>query len=371
MSTVPSLSSLLAPFDEALWHATERDVRPGQERDVIRGIVTDTNSTLTVWVLLENEASGLSESLDRLGRMLGIAEVRWLGGARVYLAGRSDPYVFAVLPSDREGVLTLVTSVTPTDDRWKRLRRWVARGASALSPVYLNEADFVAVGDQLAEHANVTASRLTARDLSDGSSLSRGWPEQRRRPRPSHREALAEALNMAVRTVTLHVGGRLLVQIRREAGATFYSGEFDLFDKVVVRGLEDAAARRRRLFVGRERRREEEALRPLVVRTRPATFSEPEAVADLLESLERQEATSVAVFHRNPYLHVAVTDYSDGSNFDVFVNRPDEVVVIPGYRASVTALARLTDTVGERFAAVEVDEATARPAPTLDDLLGV
>ena len=216
----------------------------------------------------------------------------------------------------------------------------------------------------------MAASRLTARDLSDGSSYTRGWPEQRRRPRPSHREALAEASNMAVRTLTLHIGNQLLVQLRREAGATFYSGDYQLFESVVMDGLEDAAARRRSLLADRERRLDEPAPRPLVVRTRAATFGEPEAVTDLLDSLERQESTSVAVFHRNPYLHVAVTDYADGSNFDLFVNRSDEVVVIPGYRASVTSLARLTDTVGERFAAVAVDEVTSLPAPTLEDLFG-
>jgi len=166
------------------------------------------------------------------------------------------------------------------------------------------------------------------------------------------------------------VGNKLLVQLRREAGATFYSGDFRLFEEVVVRGLDEAATRRRMLFLGRERTHDEVAPRPLSVRTKFAPFAAAESITALLESLERQPATSVAVFHRNPYLHAAVTDYSDGSNFDVFVNRDDEVVVIPGYKASVTALARLTDTVGERFAAVAVDETPALPAPTLDELLG-
>jgi hypothetical protein len=372
VSTTPLVSSPLPPLDEALWRAAERDVPPGQERQILRDAVAETDSTLTTWVLLSNDAvSGRTAALDRLARMPGVADVRWIGRARAYLVReRPDPCVFVVAPSSRDGVLMLVTSVTPTDGRWKRLRRWIARGGSALSPVYLNEADFLALGDALAEFAPVAASRLTARDLSDGSSYTRGWPEQRRRPRPSHREALAEARNLAVRTLTLHVGDLLLVQLRREAGATFYSGDYDLFETVVFRGLEDAAARRRLLLMGRERRLHEPLPRPLVVRTGSPTFSSPEAVTDLLDSLERQEATSVALFHRNPYLHVAVTDYSDGSNFDVFVNRADEVVVIPGYRATVTALARLTDTVGERFAAIEVDEASGRSAPTLDELLG-
>ena len=360
--------ALLSPLDAAIWHAAEREIAPGQEWALLRAAVGDTRSTLTVWVLLENEQTAFSEGIDRLGRVHGITDARWLGGGKVFLVTYGgEPFVFAILPSTRDGIVSLVTSITATDDRWKRLRRWVVRGASALAPVYLNEGDFIAIGDRLAEHAPVSASRLTARDLADGSSLSRGWPEQRRRSRPSHREALTEAQNMAVRTLTLHVGERLLMQVRREAGATFYSGDFDLFERVVIGSLEDAAGRRRQLLSGRERRREGSA-RPILVRTHGATFDDPDAVRDLVDVLERQDSTSVAVFHRNPYLHAAVTDYSDGSNFDLFVNQADEVVVIPGYRASLTSLARLTDTVGERFAAVEVAEA-ARVRPTLEDLL--
>jgi hypothetical protein len=236
--------------------------------------------------------------------------------------------------------------------------------------VFLNEEDFLAIGDALSEHGQIAASRLTARDLTDGSSFTRGWPEHRRRPRPTHRDALAEAQQLSVRTITLHVGDRALVQLRREAGATFYSGDFALFLEVVVSGLALAAHNRRGLLIGRSRHVGEPSPRPLAVRTRGGTFESPESIIELLEALEGQQETGVAVFHRNPYLHVAVTDYADGSNFDVFVNDSDEVVVIPGYRATVAALARLTDTVGERFAAVEVGEVQPPVAPNTADFLG-
>ena len=44
-----------------------------------------------------------------------------------------------------------------------------------------------------------------------------------------------------------------------------------------------------------------------------------EATGEVLAELEGQRDISLAVLHRNPYLHVVVTDYSDGSNFDVVV----------------------------------------------------
>jgi hypothetical protein len=167
----------------------------------------------------------------------------------------------------------------------------------------------------------------------------------------------------------LHVGDRLLLHLRREAGATFHGGDFTLFYDVVMRTLARAVAERRELLSGRQREVGAPPSRPITVRTTGKTFASPEAVAELLDALHGQRETGVAVFHRNPYMHAAVTDYTDGSNFDVFVTDEDEVVIIPGYRASVGAFARLTDTIGDRFPAVDVAEVADQPPPTLAELV--
>lgn len=367
MCPLVNIAAELQPLDAFLWSATA-DGEPLAAQEVLKEAAVATASAVNVWTLIEEPGA---TSLDRLAVMPGVADVRWLGDGRAFLTlDHQGPYVFVALPTAHEGVVVLASSVSPTDDRWRRLRRWVTRRVSGLAPVFLNEEEFLAIGDVLSEHGAVEASRLTARDLSDGSSYTRGWPERRRRSRPSHREALAEAEKLVVRTITLHVGDRLLVQLRREAGATFYSGDYALFDATVLSALAQSASRRRSLLTGRERQINEPNPRPLAVRTRGGTFAEPEAIVELLETLERQQSTGVAVFHRNPYLHATVTDYADGSNFDVFVNESDELVVIPGYRATVSSLARLTDSVSERFAAVEVTEVATPTAPRLSDFLG-
>jgi hypothetical protein len=363
-------NSALSALDAHLWEsaaAGESQVT----RDLLRHGAVETQSAVTTWTLIEERRPEGIAASDRLAVMPGVAETRWFGEGRAFLnLDHRGAFAFFAVPTAYEGIVVLVSGLSATDDRWKRLRRWVSRRVSALSSVFLNEEDFLALGDALAEHGAVQASRMTARDLTDGSSYTRGWPEHRRRTRPSHREALAEAQKLAVRTLTLHVGDRLLVQLRRDAGATFYSGDYALFDSVVLSGMALAASKRRTLLSGRERHLNEPVPRPLAVRTRGGTFGDAEAIVELLDTLERQQDTGVAVFHRNPYLHAAVTDYSDGSSFDVFVNDADELVVIPGYRATLSALARLTDSVGERFAAVEVAEVEVPAAPTLSDLLG-
>lgn len=88
-----------------------------------------------------------------------------------------------------------------------------------------------------------------------------------------------------------------------------------------------------------------------------------------LAELAQQRDVGIAVLHRNPYLHVVVTDYSDGSNFDVFVTDPSAISVHPGFRASMGALTRLTQRLGERFEALEIAEALPADAVSLDDLI--
>lgn len=219
----------------------------------------------------------------------------------------------------------------------------------------LNEADFDGIAAALAEHGRVEVSRLAARVINDGSSYTRGWPESRRRVRPSYSQALGEVEGVAsIRTLTIHVGERLSLHLCRQAGATFYGGNFRLFEDVVVGGLVASAGRRRRLLSGRERHSAEVPQSAIGVKLPSGLFADPDLIAELLDSLGAQRGTGIAVLHRNPYLHVAVTDYLDGSNADLFVISDDIIHIYPGFRASVGALTRLTEQLAERFAAREV-----------------
>ncbi|MDQ3630264.1 MAG: hypothetical protein M3417_03090 [Actinomycetota bacterium] len=256
-----------------------------------------------------------------------------------------------------------------TDERWRRVERWLANSAPRVVPFVLNQSDFEGVGAALAEHGRVDVSRLTARVLSDGSSYTRGWPEGRRAPRPTYTQALGELEELAsVRTLTVHVGDLLSLHMRRQAGATFYGGSFRLFEDIVLTALVGAAARRRSLLTGRERQPHARQEHAIAVQMPTGIFANAESVSDLLEALSEQRGVGIAVLHRNPYLHVAVTDYLDGSNFDAFVTVDDRVLIYPGYRASVGAFTRLTEHLAERFAAREIADVAASTPPTREEL---
>ena len=227
----------------------------------------------------------------------------------------------------------LVGSAPTTDPRWRKVERWVANASPLVVPVLLNHDDFADIGTALSEHGEVEVSRMTARRRADLSSVSRGWKARSGSLRPTHHEVIAdaEAEGASVRTLSLHVEDVLSLHLRRLAGATYYTGDFSLFDRLVLGRLATAASRRRDLLSGRARQVDEPPRRPITIRLPGPVLVDAEATGDVLAVLERQRDVAVAVLHRNPYLHVVVTDYSDGSNFDVFVTDPCAIEVHPGF----------------------------------------
>ena len=291
-------------------------------------------------------------------------------GAMLVRNDQDSAFVVSSWPDTRAEIYHLAATVPATDRRWQRFGRWLSQAAPQVMPVYLDRRDFEGFVSVLAEHGTVDASRLTGRYRTDQSSYSRGWPNPK-----SARAALEEVADeVQLRTMTLSVLSSpqtevlLRVHLRRAAGATFYSGDFELFRSVVLERLAAAASRRVQLFRDRARTREHPRVRPIEVKVGRDRFDEPRAVADFIERLSRYAASDTAVLHRNPYVQVALTDYLDGSNFDIFVTALDRITVFPGFLASVAALVRLTDYLSEEFEADSVADVTSTAPVELADL---
>lgn len=160
----------------------------------------------------------------------------------------------------------------------------------------------------------------------------------------------------------------LRVHLRRAAGATFYTGDFELFRSVVLDRLASAASRRLQLFSDRARTHKNPAARPVEVKVGRARFNDAAAMVDFLDRVSQYTDSDMAVLHRNPYLQIALSDYLDGSNFDIFITTVDKITVFPGYQASVSSLVRLTDFLSEEFEADGVADAPVPDPVELEDL---
>lgn len=354
--------------DAAFWDLALSDRPPVALADLEALVRRAPGTPLTVETVLvdaDDPVGAIASPGDDLLRFGVVSALR--------IPDENGAFVVSVWPAGPGGVFHLAATVPSTDGRWRKLDRRVASAAPAVVPFFLDHDDFAAIGTSLSEHGDVEVSRMTARDREDQSSLSKGWPSKKGTARPSPQDVLAYAddSGAVVRTMTMYVDDVLALHLRRRAGATFYSGGFSVFDALVLGRLAQAGGQRRALLTGRARQVGERPAAPLTIRLPSRLFTSAERTGELVEALSRQRDMSVAVMHRNPYLHVVATDYLDGSNFDVFVTTEDAIDIHPGYRASVGALGRLTQALSERFLAHDIAEQPAAAPVSLDDLAAV
>jgi hypothetical protein len=319
----------------------------------------------TVFTSGKNPLAELSPSGSIESEFIGRTDASFLR-----LTDAEGPWILASLPTRHPDVFHIVSGVPRTHGRWAKVERWMAR-ARDVSRCFLNHRDFVAIGDRLNEFGAVEVIKVAARMVKDDSSVNRGFPVRESSRRPTHREEIdeMEGLGAYVRTITLQVSEVLQLHLRRSAGATYYSGDFRLFANEVLPRLEDAAAARRDLLSGRARSRAAEPVEALTVQLGVATFESADDTGDILSLLSSMPDLSVAVFHRNPYLHFTVTDEHDGSNFDVLITRSDAVDIYPGFRATTAALARVSQRIGERFGATQIASAAAAEPISIYELV--
>ncbi|MFE9784991.1 hypothetical protein ACFYO7_06370 [Nocardia salmonicida] len=277
-------------------------------------------------------------------------------------------WVVATFSTRHPNVYHIFSTLPTTHKRWRKFERWMNVGRG-VSRCFLDHGDFLSIGDRISEFGDVEVIKMSGRIVADNSSLNRGFPAHGLDLRPSHLDVIeeAESRGATVRTLALKVQGVLHMHLRRVAGATFYKGRFDLFEELVLSRLEDATHARRELLSGRQRNRQE-PVRPITVRLTRSILNAAEDTADVMSSLHDLPDVTIAVFHRNPYLHFTVTDEFDGSNFDIMVTRPDEIDIFPGYRASMDSLARMAYRLSDRFGASEIRDAAFPQLVRVSDL---
>jgi molybdopterin converting factor small subunit len=359
--------STLAALDALLWDGSQERGFTTLGEAIVAAYTEAQPDQITASVLASDLPSPL-EALARSGQSLG-AIVGQSGAAQLlWVPDPRGAFVASLWPTAHEGVHILIGTVPVTDRRWRRLERWVANAAPRVFVPYLTEEEFTDLLSSLSSLGETQVSRVTARTVDVYSSRNWAWRADRYRPRPAEALSLAAAENASPRTVALEVVDVFSLHLRRDSGATLYGGNFPAFEDVVLGAFVRAAHSRLSLLSGRQRGASPSELRPIRIKLATDVFEESGAIDDLVQELSAR-GSSVALLHRNPYLHMAVTNYVDGSNADAFIFAGDEIIIFPGYAASPGALARLAATITERFAATEVSEAPAFSPPSREDLV--
>lgn len=95
---------------------------------------------------------------------------------------------------------------------------------------------------------------------------------------------------------------------------------------------------------------------PLVINLGEDQFINPEENHKFIDIMKTMKATSLSVIHGNPYIHISLFDYYDGSSFDVWVLSADKIIIVPQLKASFQAIKRLINYVFDNYAEGDVKE---------------
>lgn len=340
----------MSRFDEAAWDAAGTRNLP-----TLPELIALSDGKPVEALVFETVITDGSNPLD----VLTDGETRSVGHRHIRRVTHVDgDFVLCAEPTSHDDIYHLVGSIPSSDKRWQKIARRITGSSPKLNPCFLNHDDFADLGTSLSEFGDVEVRAMSARHRHHVKSINTTWPRLENHLRPDHHAAIQEAeeADTSVRSLRLHVEGVLDVHLRRMSGATFYGGDFNVFAATILPRLAEAAARRRNLMQGRERKIAQAPSEPIQIVLPVDVFRNASDTGRILTELSKTGHLSHAVLHRNPYLHVTVTDHHDGSNFDLMVTEPNAIDIRPGFRASPGALNGLVQHLSERFAAENIQE---------------
>jgi len=97
-------------------------------------------------------------------------------------------------------------------------------------------------------------------------------------------------------------------------------------------------------------------INPIDISYTKNVFNSPSDNVRLIRALTNVSRGAVAVYHKNPYLHLSFLDFVDGSNFDIFVTESNKVSIIPNFKCSTHSLMRICEQISKDFSEGVLEE---------------
>lgn len=138
-------------------------------------------------------------------------------------------------------------------------------------------------------------------------------------------------------------------------GMFLTNGWLPQYSEIVIPSFLSIAENKMSLY--KDRSRSETAsheIRPLVVKFTESVFVDQRSNRKFINTLEKIPHFGYSVIHSNPYIHMSLLDYRDGSSFEILVHEPDKIMILPQIRASSISLEHIVSHIAERFNEGEV-----------------
>ena len=271
----------------------------------------------------------------------------WAGRVSASQGHRSAPIEFGIFGSDAKA--WALFSLTETNWAEMELLRLLRSLSPTFSPAFLSSRDirglFQRIEDE--EGAEVSINKAVAYSYRREGQIS--FKKEIYHDvfnRAEHEGMFVDKVDFSVES---HEPGFLHAFVARNGTAKFIGGSLELFLARILSGVMNTSARKHEVFQQAARRPGELAVSAVDLDFGRTIFRARTDSLRFLSSLDGMSRSGIAVMHQNPYLHVALVDFYDGSSFDIFATTPTAISIIPQAGASGFSLNRLCNHIFENF----------------------
>jgi len=135
----------------------------------------------------------------------------------------------------------------------------------------------------------------------------------------------------------------------RNGVAKFMAGDIGLFQKSVLTSVARISSSKHGVFRNSSRHPGSTEVTAIDLQFGETAFQGRDDNLAFISSLDQMARSGIAVLHENPYVHVSLIDFFDGSAYDIFATSRKAVTIVPQVGASPFSLNRLCNHIFENF----------------------
>ena len=137
--------------------------------------------------------------------------------------------------------------------------------------------------------------------------------------------------------------------LARNGVAKFMAGDIGLFQESILTSVARISSSKHGVFRDSSRQAGSTEVSAIDIQFGETAFRGRDDNLAFISSLDQMPRSGIAVLHENPYVHVSLIDFFDGSAFDVFATSRKAVTIVPQVGASPFSLNRLCNHIFENF----------------------
>lgn len=121
------------------------------------------------------------------------------------------------------------------------------------------------------------------------------------------------------------------------------------FIQLVIRKLVIIYNKNQKIFDKKARKDNHGKIKPIAIKYQDRIFKGRVYNQEIIEVISNFPKSSFTLYHGNPYLHLSLVDYIDGSSYEIWIIDEEKLIIIPQIKASFNSLSRLCEHISRDF----------------------